>query len=262
MRTIVNPLKYALLAAFFAMPTLAAPLPGASWDWQLSEAIAPPADIKVFDADPDNVTRDQIMELNKAGVYTICYVSVGTLENWRSDVNTFYDGNVFYYPVVGKAYGNWPGEFFLDIRQPNLRYVMQRRFMDCALKGFQAVEADNMDVYTNDSGFEISRQDTMRYIEQLASDAHALGLEIGQKNVPELTGELVAIMDFVITESCFADGWCGDVLPYIEAGKPVFNAEYTDTGPDFAAACAYGTKNKISMILKDRDLTSELETCP
>ncbi len=243
------------------MPALAAPLPGAAWDWQLSDAIDPPTGIDVFDADPDNVTRQQIAALNAAGVYTICYVSVGTLENWRDDVNQFYDADIFNIPVVGKRYEEWPDEFFLDIRNPALRFVMQRRFADCALKGFDAIEADNVDVYTNDSGFDLSAGDTIAYIRQLAADAHDLGLEIGQKNVPELTGQLVGMLDFAITEDCYADGWCDQVLPYVKAGKPVFAAEYTDTGVNFAAACTYGAAHGLSVILKDRNLNTELTTC-
>ncbi|MCF6303068.1 MAG: endo alpha-1,4 polygalactosaminidase [Devosiaceae bacterium] len=256
--------RLAALLVVFAMlatPTLAAPAPGASWDWQLSEAIDPPEGIEVFDADPDNVTREQIMALNEAGVYTICYISVGTMEDWRDDAAQYSDPLIFPNPVVGKAYEGWPGEFFLDIRQPTLRYVMQRKFNDCRIKGFQAVEPDNMDVYTNDSGFDLTAADTVRYVAQLVSDARAQGLEIGQKNTPELTGKLVSIMDFIITEDCYADGWCDDALLYIAAGKPVFNAEYTDTGVDFAAACAYAAENNISMIRKDRDLTVEREVC-
>lgn len=247
--------------SFLAIPALAAPLPGASWDWQLSEPITVPKGIEVFDTDPDSVTREQIMALNAAGVYTICYVSVGTMETYRDDASLFKDRRVFLNNVVGKQYEEWPDEYFLDINNSALRFVMQRRFNDCAMKGFQAVEPDNMDVYTNDSGFDLTAADTVRYVTQLAVDAHAQGLEIGQKNVPELTNELVGIMDFVITEDCFKDGWCDEVLPYIAAGKPVFNAEYTDTGGDFSAACAYAAENKISMILKYRDLNRGQDIC-
>lgn len=240
----------------------AAPLPSAVWDWQLSEAIVVPENIKVFGADPDNVTNKQILALNAQGIYTICYVSVGTLENWRSDVNMFYDKNIFKRSVVGKRYGDWPDEFFLDIRNPNLLFIMQKRFLDCALKGFQAIEPDNMDVYQNASGFDITATQSINYIKQLISAAHAVNLEIGQKNVPELTDQLVGMMDFVITESCFQDNWCEDVLPYIAAGKPVFDAEYDDREIDFKAACAFAKKHKISMILKDRELTKQYKACP
>ncbi len=236
---------------------LAAPQVGAAWDWQLSEPVRPPLGVAVFDTDPDSVTRAEIAALNAAGVYTICYVSVGTMETYRSDVSLFPAG------VVGKRYEEWPDEFFIDIREPyTIPAIMQQRFMKCAMKGFQAVEPDNMDVYRNDSGFNLTREDTLAYLRMLVQAAHSVNLEIGQKNVPELTGELVEMMDFVITEDCFADGWCGDVSAYIAAGKPVFAAEYTDTGVDWGAACAFARANNYSMILKDRDLSAALETCP
>lgn len=228
-----------------------------SWDWQLSEPIRPPQGIEIFDTDPDSVTRAEIMALNNAGVYTICYVSVGTMETYRSDVNLFPQA------AIGKRYADWPDEFFLDIREPNLiPSIMARRFLECALKGFQAVEPDNMDVYQNDSGFDITREDTLAYLRMLVRAAHDVNLEIGQKNVPELTAELVGVMDFIITEDCFVDGWCEEVRAYARAGKPVLAAEYTDTGVNWPAACAFGRANSYSMILKDRDLTAALETCP
>ena len=140
--------------------------------------------------------------------------------------------------------------------------LMQARFQRCKDMGFQAIEPDNMDVYDNESGFRISRDDGVRYIRALADMAHGMGLGIGQKNVPEITPLLVGSMDFVITEDCFADGWCEDVAAYIRANKPVLAAEYTDTGVNWPAACAFGRANNYSMILKDRDLSAALETCP
>jgi len=246
-----------LWVALSAHGALAAPLAGAAWDWQLSEPVRPPSGVAVFDTDPDSVTRAEIAALNAAGVYTICYVSVGTMETYRDDVN------LFPARAVGKRYEEWPDEFFIDIREPHtIPAIMQQRFMRCAMKGFQAVEPDNMDVYQNDSGFNLTREDTLEYLRMLVRAAHAVNLEIGQKNVPDLTGELVEMMDFVITEDCFADGWCRDVSAYIRAGKPVLAAEYTDTGVDWAAACAFARENNYSMILKDRDLNAGMETCP
>ena len=245
-----------LCGVLSAHVALAAPQVGAAWDWQLSEPVRPPSGVAVFDTDPDSVTRAEIAALNAAGVYTICYVSVGTMETYRSDVNMFPAG------AVGKRYDEWPDEFFLDIREPyTIPAIMQRRFLDCAMKGFKAVEPDNMDVYQNDSGFDLTREDTLEYLRMLVRAADAVNLEIGQKNVPELTDELVGVMDFVITEDCFADGWCGDVSAYIGAGKPVLAAEYTDTGVDWGAACAFARRNGYSMILKDRDLNAGMETC-
>ncbi len=246
-----------LLLLVSSVASMAGPQVGAAWDWQLSERVQVSPSASIFDTDPDNTNTRAIQRLNARGVYTICYVSVGTLENYRDDLRAFPRA------VVGRTYGDWPDERFLDIRQLDLLLpLMQARFQRCKEMGFAAIEPDNMDVYDNESGFRLSRRDGVRYIKALADMAHGMGLGIGQKNVPEITAQLVGVMDFVITEDCFADGWCGDVSAYIRAGKPVLAAEYTDTGVDWGAACAFARANGYSMILKDRDLNAGMETCP
>ncbi|HHB80144.1 MAG TPA: endo alpha-1,4 polygalactosaminidase [Aliiroseovarius sp.] len=234
----------------------AAPVRGVDWDWQLSEKIDPPAGITAFDADKDSVTRGQVAALTGAGVYTICYVSVGTLERYRADAAHFPKA------VVGKTYGDWPDEKFLDIRRLDvLLPLMRARFERCKALGFDAIEPDNMDVYDNDSGFDLTADDTVRYITALADLAHGMGLEFGQKNVPELTDRLIGKMDFIVTESCFQDSWCQDVVAYPQAGKPVFDAEYTDRPINWQRACKTAAWLNISMILKDRDLTPGRKSC-
>ncbi len=228
-----------------------------SWDWQLSEPLDLTRSVTYLDTDPDSVSAAQIAGLKAQGVTTICYVSVGTLENYRNDLDTFPAR------VVGKTYGDWPDERFLDIRALDVLIpIMKARFQRCKDLGFDAIEPDNMDVYTNDSGFDLGIEDTLTYILILAQTAHDMGLQIGQKNVPELTEYLSGSLDFIITEDCFVDGWCGEALPYPIQGKPFLAAEYTDTGVNWAKACNYAKNNGISMILKDRDLGAGLKTCP
>jgi hypothetical protein len=230
---------------------------GPSWDWQLTDPYDLTRDVAVMDLDPGNHTKADIVALNARGITTICYVSVGTIEDWREDVPAFPAS------VIGRTYGDWPDEQFLDIRQRDILVpLMQARFQRCKDMGFVAIEPDNQDVHSNDSGLPISEADTVAYLNALADMAHGLGLQIGQKNVPELTSSLIAKMDFIVTEGCHIDGWCDDVLAYALAGKPIYAAEYTDTRVNFAAACAYGKANDVSFILKDRDLTAALETCP
>jgi hypothetical protein len=234
----------------------AAPDIGAAWDWQLSGHFKPLSGIAVFDTDPDNVTKAQITGLKRAGIYTICYISVGTLENYRDDVADFPAH------VVGKTYGDWPDEKFLDVRDlKTLLPLMKKRFKTCKSMGFDAIEPDNMDVFTNDSGFNIKAAQNVRYIKALAKMAHGMGLQIGQKNVPELTSKLIDTLDFVITEDCYVDHWCNQVGAYIKAGKPVFAAEYTDTRVNFKKACKATETQGFSLILKDRDLGAGGRRC-
>lgn len=244
-----------ILLAAVEMAT-AAPQPATPWDWQLGDKVRFHSGVAVYDFDPGGPTDAQMRRLNTAGAYVICYVSVGTLEDWRDDVWRFPSA------VVGKTYDDWPDERFLDIRRLDvLLPLMKTRFETCKTSGFAAIEPDNMDVYDNDSGFPLTRRDGLRYIRALTSMAHAMGLEIGQKNVPDLTPELVRTMDFVIAESCWQDGWCDQLVPYVRAGKPVFDAEYTDRAINWKKACADAARGQISMILKDRHLGTKRRGC-
>lgn len=230
---------------------------GQSWDWQLTEPFDMTRDVAVMDIDPDNHDPAEIAALTARGIATICYVSVGTLEDWRDDVDAFPPD------VVGRTYGDWPDERFLDIRRLDILVpIMQARIARCAALGFDGVEPDNMDVYDNASGFPLTEDDAVTYIRALADTAHRLGLAIGQKNAPGLTPALISDMDFAITEGCAQDGWCSAMSPYIAAGKPVFAAEYTDRPLDVADVCAQSASLGLSTIIKDRDLTATRRGCP
>lgn len=230
---------------------------GDSWDWQLTEPVDLDRAVSVLDLHPDLVTPGDLAALKRKGVRTICYVSIGTLEESARDANAFPD------LVVGKTYEDWPDERFLDIRRLDvLLPIMKSRFEACKHEGFDAIEPDNMDVHDNDSGFPITADDVVAYVARLAAIAHSLELGIGQKNVPDLTGDLIGHMDFLIAESCFQDKWCTDVSAYVRAGKPIFDAEYTDRPIDFIEACEAASLQNIAMILKDRDLTAPVEACP
>ncbi|UES57857.1 endo alpha-1,4 polygalactosaminidase [Roseibium aggregatum] len=230
---------------------------GDSWDWQLTEPVDLDRKVRVLDLHPDLVTPDDLAALRQKGVRTICYVSIGTLENTSEDFNAFPDD------VLGKTYEDWPDERFLDIRRLDvLLPIMKSRFEACRNEGFDAIEPDNMDVHDNDSGFPITADDVVAYVARLAAIAHSLELGIGQKNVPDLTADLINHMDFLIAESCFQDKWCDDVNAYVRAGKPIFDAEYTDRPIDFQEACEFAAQQNIAMILKNRDLTSPVQTCP
>lgn len=238
--------------ALLPMP-LAALEVGMSWDWQLQSPRDLGVKVDVLDLDPDETTKAELSALKTRGVYTICYVSVGTIEAWRSDVQDF-PAN-----IIGHAYLEWEGEAFLDIRAKSvLLPLMTRRFAECKAKGFDAIEPDNLDVHINASGFNIDASDVVSYAKALASIAHGMDLAIGQKNVPDLTSDLVDVMDFAITENCFSDGWCADMAAYPRQGKPVFGAEYEDT----PQACAAADRLGLSMIFKSEKLSSGGKACP
>ncbi|HEY0471880.1 MAG TPA: endo alpha-1,4 polygalactosaminidase, partial [Kribbella sp.] len=78
------------------------PEQGTAWQWQLHGALDPSVDVPVYDVDGQTTTAAQVAELNRKGRHVICYVSVGSLENFRPDRSSFP-------PVVlGKPLEGWP----------------------------------------------------------------------------------------------------------------------------------------------------------
>ncbi len=227
-----------------------------SWDWQLSRPLDLSVDVNILDIDPDLVTRQQVRELKKKGIYLICYVSVGTWEKWRKDARAFPRR------VLGRKYDEWPDERFLDIRRLRILVpLMRARFRRCKRMGFDAVEADNIDLHENRTGFRITRRHVLRYMRILSRVAHKMGLAIAQKNAPDLAEPLSRFMDFAVTESCYADGWCSDMYSYLEKGRAVLDAEYRDNRPNMRQACSFAHMLGISMILKNRDLDAWRRDC-
>lgn len=233
------------------------PTVGPSWQWQLSE---PPVDISVdadvFDIDIFDNESAVITDLHAKGRKVIGYINVGSWEDWRPDKDQFPT------EVLGKAYEGWPGEKWLDIRRLDLLAPMMRARLDiCKAKGFDAVEPDNMEIHSNGSGFPITYEDQLKYALWLAEEAHQRGLAIGVKNAPDQVKDLVEHFDFAITEDAFFYEWYEKMLPFIEAGKPVFAAEYDDTGVDFVVACKKAKELGFSIIQKHRILTAYRVTC-
>lgn len=235
------------------------PQPGVSWQWDLSEE-RPSTNVSaaVYDVDL-YIDQSVLNDLKGRGVRLICYISVGSWEEWRPDANQFPA------EVLGKAYEGWPGERWLDIRQiDQLAPIMQARFDLCASKGFDAIEPDNMEVSSNNSGFPITVEDERRYALWLAEQAHQRRLAIGMKNTAHLVGSLLPYFEFILTEDCFAQGWCAEARPFIEQGKAVFAAEYSDemTEAQFKAqVCQQAAAWRFSAILKNRSLDAWRVAC-
>ena len=226
---------------------------GASWDWQLQPPLDLGVPVAVLGLDPDEVSPAEVAALRARGVTPICYVSVGTVEDWRADAAAFPP------EAVGKAYDGWPGERFLDPRVPAVLELMAARFARCAAMGFVAVEPDNIDLHINDTGFDLSAGDVVAYLGALAAAAARLGLTIGQKNAPDLTAELAPFTAFAMTENCLVDGWCDRLAVYPASGRPILAAEYR---PANAADCAAASALGLSLVFKTQDLTGWRQTCP
>ncbi len=233
------------------------PAVGLTWQWQLSE---PPVDTSieadVYDIEVFDNDASVVADLHAKGRKVIGYINVGSWEDWRPDRDHFPQ------EVLGKDYEGWPGEKWLDIRRLDLLApIMLARLDLCKARGFDAVEPDNMDIHDADTGFPISYHDQLRYVLWLADEAHQRGLAIGIKNAADQIPDLIDRFDFAIVEDYFFYNIAERMLPLVEAGKPVFAAEYDDTGVDFAAACRKAHLLGFSVIQKHRILTSYRVAC-
>lgn len=195
-----------------------------SFDWYLDDLEdGDTFDATVVDVDAFTTTAAQVSKLHAQGKKVIAYLSVGTIEDDRPDVS------LLPAEVVGKKYPEWPHEKWLDIRQlEKLKPWLNSRYNMIIAKGFDAIEPDNLDSYSNESGFKITEDDTRKYCDLLISLAHKNGLGIGQKNVPEISAEYSKKFDWVLTEDAFDQGWQNQLQPYTLLHKPVFAVEYTD----------------------------------
>lgn len=234
------------------------PAAGENWQWQLEDL---PVDLSVqadvYDIDLFDNDASVVNDLHAQRRRVICYLSAGSWEDWRPDANRFPP------QALGRDYEGWAGERWLDIRRIDLLGpIMEARLDLCRAKGFDAVEPDNIDGYTNDTGFPLTYQDQLHYNIWLAGAAHARGLSIGLKNDPDQVPDLLAYFDWALTEDCFEQGWCNKMSPFIAAGKAVFAAEYTDSGIDPMDFCPQAQSMGFGAILKNRNLDVYRQACP
>ena len=129
----------------------------------------------------------------------------------------------------------------------------------CRSKGFTGVEADNVDGYTQDSGFELTDDDQLSFNRMLAELAHERSLTIGLKNDLDQIDDLVDDFDFAVNESCVQYRECDALTPFVEQGKPVLHVEYE---LDTATFCPVTAPLGFRSIRKPVELTAPVEPCP
>jgi hypothetical protein len=201
-----------------------------TWYWQLQGAVKNSKPVAAYDIDGFENGAGEVSALHAQGKHAICYIDVGTSENFRPDYSSFPAS------VKGRSNG-WPGERWLDIRALSvLEPIMQARFQICREKGFDAVEPDNIEGYANKSGFPLTAAQQITYNEWVAGAVHSLGMAVLQKNDGEQTTQLEPYFDGALDEQCNQYHECADFQPYLAAGKPVLNAEYQLATRRFCAA--------------------------
>ncbi len=244
-----------------------------SWQWKLSE---PPTtaeiaanDYDLWDIDGFEAHKSTVAAL-KARSHVACYISAGSYEAWRPDASEFPGSgridrqtpNHSVHGVIGWKMAGWD-ERWLDIRHIRrtgnmVAAIMTARIAMCAKKGFDAVEFDNVEGYSNHSGFPLTGKHQLRFNKWLANMAHAHGLAAILKNdVPQIS-RLLPYFDAALNEQCWEYSECTTKQTrrwgydqFVAAGKPVLGVEYSGkTGvfcPMANAANFNWLKKKLSL---------------
>jgi hypothetical protein len=179
--------------------------------------------------------------IHAEGGKAICYLSAGTFEPWRPDAASYPD------QIKGKPVSGFEDERWLDIRRTHvLLPIMEARVAKCRRAGFDGVEWDNVDAYSNDTGFPLTASDQRSYNATLANLAHAHGLTVALKNDVEQLVELAPYFDYAINEQCDQYRECGGyTASFIREGKAVFQVEYELGLSKFCLSANAANRNAI-----------------
>jgi endo-alpha-1,4-polygalactosaminidase (GH114 family) len=176
---------------------------------------------QIITIDMEDSTTEEIIGLKDRGYEVYCYISAGTYESWRSDADNFPE------EIKGKNLENWDKENWLDISSPKTLEIMKARIERAADKGCNGVDFDNVDGYTNNTGFELSAKDQLNYNIALAKYAKEFGLKTALKNDLNQVNDLMPYYDIAINESCNKYNECDMYTNWLNEGKIVYNIEYT-----------------------------------
>jgi hypothetical protein len=228
----------------------------ATWDVVLARVPSAPRSVSVEEIDGFDASASDVARLRARHVVAVCYLSAGTWESWRPDASR--------YPraLLGASDAGWAGERWLDVRHfttsSALYRIIARRVDMCRAKGFGAVDFDNVDGFTNHTGFPLTGAEQAAFNEGLATLAHRAGLLVFLKNDVNQIQLLAPYFDGAVGEECHVYHECGLYAPFERLAKPVLDIEYTAS----PTMCAYDEAHHLFGVLLDRALDGRVyEAC-
>jgi len=223
-----------------------------TWQWQLKDKLNLEYKVDLYDVDLFDTDIETIQSIKTTGAKVICYFSAGSYEDWRSDKDDFP------LEVLGDDLDGWEGEKWLDISNlDTLKPIMLKRLDLAKQKACDGVESDNVDGYTNSTGFSLTKEDQITYNKFLAQEAHQRGLSIALKNAVDIIDELEPYFDFALNEQCNQYNECEEYQAFINSNKAVLNAEYNSKYLDddnMTKLCNYTNNLNISTLILPLDL--------
>ena len=234
-------------------PTWYRPSVATTWNIQLQANNTHPLNtsyaVDLYDVDLFDTDSAAIAALHADGRKVICYFSTAW-EDWRPDAGDFPAA------ALGNNMSGWPGEKWVDFRDPAVLAIMAARMDTARTKGCDGVDPDNVNAYEQGqsaTGFDLTAADQLAFNRALAAAAHQRGLAVGLKNDLNQISDLVTEFDFSINEQCYFFGECDLLQPFVAAGKPVFQLEYDAAyRTDPSALCTDArARNHRTLVMSD-----------
>ncbi|MHA7276730.1 endo alpha-1,4 polygalactosaminidase [Arthrobacter sp. Hz1] len=218
----------------------------AQFDYQLGGAYKPSPGVSVVVRDVSQEPAD--------GIYSICYLNAFQTQPGKSS-SWMTDGLVLNVDGEPLADPDWPDEYILDTGTEANRVLIAERIGEglgqCADRGFDAVELDNLDSYSRSAEL-LTLADNVELARALVLKGHNLGMLVGQKNAAEESPVLKeAGFDFAVAEQCIEFNECSAYTDVY--GTAVLGIEYPEQS-GVADPCAADDRPAMT-ILRDRLLT-------
>lgn len=178
--------------------------------------------VDVMETDLYFTTPANVAQLHANGSYAIAYMNTGAWQPGMPDSGEYPPSVIGTKPMQG-----WHEERWLDIRQiAILRPIIHEKMQLAKDKGFDAVDPDNMDGYTNTDEFHLTKQDQIAFDKMVAEEAHSVGLAVMLKNSGDMMADLVNDFDGTVAEQAYKYNEAEIYQPMRDANKPVFVIEY------------------------------------
>ncbi len=231
------------------------PLPGTSWQAQLSGTIDTELDVELFYLDADVAGKPALTDLLVRGRHVVCYLSAGTFEPWRNDADQFPAG------VLGDELDQYPDERWLDVRDSVVRGLMQERIARLRAAGCEGVVPASLNGHEQDRKFGLTAADAVEYAVWLGQELHAQGMSAGLSVPGDLLPALAGAFDWGLAVGCLSTSGCAGYVPVRQRDRAVLLVEFGDEG-DLAEVCAGASARGFDALVKRPNFDAFRLECP
>ncbi len=232
---------------------------------------APSDNPTIYDIDGIENTAATVAALHAAGDHAICYIEVGTAGNYytaaQEGIATTYYAQLQAAGDLGGSLSGYP-ESFININAASAVSIIESMInQQCAQKGFDAVETDLDETFSNNEGstpFTITQANEEAYLTTLADYMHSIKLGWIAKNLDDtgiasFVSDMEPLSQGIISEQCNQYSSCSLLSPYEKADKWIGNAEYApETQAEF---CASDNAANINGVLFNVNLDGGRQPC-